>query len=219
MNYYQDTFLWKSLDFLPKIPNDFTQEAITILLDENKAIPSVGELTKELSPKTWFREMTDLDGTVVKGRPNIRFPVSQSFTDWCTDNITSNHAGCFANLTYQNQENNGTTTPPHTDASRDFTLIYLLEKSNAYQPTKFWKQAHQPVFRDRSVFLNNLNDCTLIGEACFEVNKWYLMNARVLHSIHNIDGSRSGRLSVQINVSGNPLSKNFFHNEQLSWTI
>lgn len=207
---YDNITLTKELDFLPKLPQNLVDEAMKIALDETRAIPQTGELYKELSPKIWFREIKDLDGKIVRGRPNIKFPLSKEFNQWVRENICATHDGSFVNVAYQNKEGDGTTAPIHTDMSRDWVLLYLLEKSNPDQYTMFWKQNNHPIIRSRSTFLNDWDDCEKIGEVCYETEKWYLMNTLVLHSIHNIQGDRRGRLAIQIKVDGDPLVSGFF---------
>ena len=207
---YNDITLAKKLEFLPKLPKNLVEQAMSIALDESKAIPSTGELYKELSPKIWFREIKDIDGKIYKGRPNIKFPLNNEFNDWVRANICAHHDGCVVNVVYQNAEGNGTTAPIHTDMSRDWVLIYLLESSNPDQYTKFWKENDKPVERPRSTFLNNWDNCVEIGEVCFEVGSWYLMKTTVLHSIHNIKGNRRGRISIQVKVDNNPLVSGYF---------
>lgn len=207
---YNNITLTKKLDFLPKLPQKFFDEAMNIALDENSSVPSTGELYKELSPKIWFREIKDIDGKIVRGRPNIKFPLSEDFNNWVRENICATHDGSFVNVAYQNNEGNGTTAPIHTDMSRDWVLIYLLETSNPDQYTKFWKENDKDVERPRSTFLNDWDNCTEIGEVCYEVGNWYLMKTTVLHSIHNIKGDRRGRISIQIKVDDDPLATGYF---------
>ncbi len=207
---YNNIILTKQLDFLPELPQDLFDEAMNIALDESSSVPSTGELYKELSPKIWFREIKDIDGKVVRGRPNIKFPLSDNFNKWVRDNICTTHDGSYVNVAYQNNEGNGTTAPVHTDMSRDWVLIYLLETSNPDQYTKFWKENDKDVERPRSTFLNDWDNCTEIGEVCYEVGNWYLMKTTVLHSIHNIKGDRRGRISIQIKVDGDPLAAGYF---------
>lgn len=207
----EETFLWAKLEAAPSLPQSFIEEAMAIALDEERAVPQTGELYKELSPTVWFREIKDLDGNTVRGRPNIKFKLSELFDSWVSDNITKHHDGSYVNVAYQNKEGDGTIAPIHTDMSRDYVLIYLIEKSNPDQYTKFWRERGNPIERSRSTFLNNWDNCDLIGEACFDLHTWYLMKATVLHSIHNIRGNRRGRLAIQVKVD-DPLSAGYFVN-------
>lgn len=196
----ESVFLFEELSESPQIPDNFVQEAMSVVLDEQSATPQTGELNKELGSSIWFREIKDIDGRIVKGRPNIKFKLSGEFDQWVRENVCRTHDGSYVNIAYQNYENDGTTAPIHTDMSRDYVLIYLLKTSNPDQHTKFWKEKNKSVIRDRSTFLNSWDNCEQVGEACFEVNKWYIMNANVLHSIHNIKGDRMGRIGIQVKV-------------------
>ena len=84
-----DTFLWKELKGIPAIPQHLYDEAMDIALNEEQAIPQTGELYKELSPKIWFREIKDIDGRTVRGRPNIKLPLSAEFNEWIKENVQS----------------------------------------------------------------------------------------------------------------------------------
>lgn len=212
MYYVNDTekvFLFEELSFLPTLPKNLVDEAMEIALDEDRAIPQTGELYKELSPKIWFREIKDIDGNIVRGRPNIKFKLSDEFDTWVKENVCEYHDGSYVNVAYQNQEKNGTTAPIHTDMSRDYVLIYVLEMSNPDQYTKFWRERDKPIERPRSTFLNDWDNSDFLGEACFKLNTWYLMKTTVLHSVHNILGDRRGRLSIQVKVD-DPLSPGYF---------
>jgi hypothetical protein len=213
--YYKDdteeVFLFEELSNVPNLPQSLIDEAMAIALDENNAVPQTGELYKELSPSIWFREIKDLDGKIVRGRPNIKFKLSDQFDTWVSENVCKVHDGSYVNVAYQNKEGDGTTAPIHTDMSRDFVLIYILEASNPDQYTKFWRERGMPIERSRSTFLNDWDNCEFLGEACFKPRTWYLMKATVLHSVHNIQGDRRGRLAVQVKVD-DPLTPGFFIN-------
>lgn len=197
---------------LPHPPKSLVDEIMEVALDEDKSVPEAGRLYDELGTKIWFREIKDIDDTYGKGRPNIRFDLNQAADDWVRENICKTHDGAFVNVVYQTDEGGATTAPIHTDMSRDWVLIYLLETSNPDQSTKFWREKGQPIVRDRSIFLNHWDDCEKIGEVSFELHKWYFMNARVLHSIHNIIGDRRGRIAIQVKID-DPLTPDRFYNK------
>lgn len=209
--FYENNYIFGHLDFLPSIPQHFIDEAIKVAYNEEASVPETGELREVLAPKIWFREVKDLDGKLVKGRPNIRFNLSKEFNDWVSENICASNNGVFVNINFQNKEQDGTTTPLHTDVSRDYLLIYLIKTSNPDQYTRFWQENGHPVVRERSVFLNDFSDSKMIAEGCYETGKWYLMRSAVLHSQHNIQGhDRDARLGIHVNIKGDPLSPGFF---------
>lgn len=207
-------FLYSELSKLPKIPDKFVEFAKQIAYDPSNN-PDVGDMSKELKPTAWFRDIIDLDGRNVKGRPNIRFHISQEFDDWLTKNITTNHLGGFSNVTFQNPENNGRTVPVHTDNIREYTLIYLIQQSNPDQVTRFWVEEGYPIVRGNAVFPTDWNNKTLLAEVCFKLNTWYLMKTDILHSVHNIIGGHTARLSIQVNLSGDPKSEKYWHIDDL----
>ena len=215
-NATEEVFLFEEFEFIPKLPQNLFDEAMDIALDEDNSTPTTGELNKELGKSIWFREIKDIDGTVVKGRPNIKFKLSSEFDQWISENVCESHDGSFVNVAYQNQEGNGTTAPIHTDMSRDYVLIYILEMSNPDQYTKFWRERNQPIVRNRSTFLNNWDNCDFLGEACFKLHTWYLMKTTVLHSVHNILGDRRGRLAIQVKVDDPFASKILYNHKEQS---
>lgn len=211
MSTQQEILLYGEID-LPHPPESLVAEIMAVALDEVNSVPEAGRLYDKLGTNIWFREIKDTDNNYGKGRPNIRFDLNQAADDWVRENICKTHGGAFVNVVYQTTEGGATIAPIHTDMSRDWVLIYLLETSNPNQSTKFWKERGQPTVRDRSIFLNTWDDCDMIGEVCFELNKWYCMNARVLHSIHNIIGDRRGRIAIQVKID-DPLTPGRFYKE------
>lgn len=187
---------------LPHPPAHLVSHAMQVALDEQQSLPDFGHLYQSLGKtQVWFREIKDLDGTIVNGRPNIRFELNEEFNQWIKNNICSDHQGARVNIVYQTAQGGAKTVPIHTDLNRDWVLIYLLETSNTDQVTKFWREKDQPLIRGRKVFPTNWDNCELVDEVCLEVGQWYLLNTTVLHSIHNVTGDRRGRVSIHVDVA------------------
>jgi hypothetical protein len=205
-------FVFKELDFLPKLPSHICDTAI-IVANQKQYDISEGMHNEDLGygKNVWFRRITDLDGSVKSGRPNIRYPLDEASNSWISENICKHQSGSYVNINYQNSNRDGTTTPLHTDLKRDYVLIYLIQSSNEDQYTKFWKENGKPLLRDRGVFPNNWDNCEEICEAKFEYNKWYLMRTNILHSIHNILGNSDARISIHVELKDNPISNEYWN--------
>ena len=93
-------------------------------------------------------------------------------------------------------------TGPHTDRTRQFSLIYLLEGGSDYHSTVFYKDKNADLIEYTGhVAVNDYNQLDEIARLQLPRNTWTLLNARVLHSIENIG---RGRLAIQISLNSIP---------------
>ena len=78
------------------------------------------------------------------------------------------------------------STGAHTDGSRDYVLIYNIDQGGDDARLCFWRQQGHPVTRDRHTNAVTTRDLDLIAEYRNLQRRWYLINARILHSIEDV---------------------------------
>lgn len=91
---------------------------------------------------------------------------------------------------------------PHTDRSRNYTLMYLLEAGGPDHETVFYKECGQKdLVRPRATHVDDYTKVEKIASFRLEVNRWNLVQGLVLHSIENIP---EGRFSIQLSLDEIP---------------
>jgi hypothetical protein len=69
-------------------------------------------------------------------------------------------------------------------------LIYLLEKGNEDQYTKFYQEPGQGVHRKRNVTIYDMDSLIELDSVCAPLHTWLYFNASILHSVENVLGNR-----------------------------
>jgi hypothetical protein len=181
-----DTWYYQYLD-LPPIPEEFIREAQSILADE-RSDPinsySLGAVNHQM-----FRKL-DLNGEEITSRSVIRFRINTEFEDWIQANIVSDYVDVgVAPSARENPQDH--TLGAHTDTTRNYLLLYIFDTSNQGQRTAWWQERGHPVVRERNIYNNVFDTMTKLAETEFEMRRWVLMNATILHSVHNVQGYRN----------------------------
>jgi hypothetical protein len=191
---------------LPKIPEKFIDEAKTILKDEKikrkQALQSLSSSwTQKFDPEKkeisygMFRKMND-HGKTITSRSVVRFSVNVEFESWIRKNIVNDFIDASIAPSY-NQNEEDQVLGPHTDTTRDYLLVYLFDTSNTDQKTVWWQENGHPVVREYNISTNDFESMTKLEELEIEKERWILLNARILHSVHNINGYRD---AIQISL-------------------
>ncbi len=89
--------------------------------------------------------------------------------------------------------------PVHQDLRRMFALNYILDAGGDCVITSWFRDVNQPVLRGLNKPIGmqsdsgpvDYADTKLLASAHFEVRKWYLIRANVLHDVDHIDSERS----------------------------
>jgi len=186
----QDWFYYKYLD-LPKVPEHIVDAALEFARDPERCSP---EKSLKYSPEKnivrtyWFRPV-DVFGQTHPSRSVIRFNFGDQFEEWVRQNITSDFLDASLACS-MSKDGDGTVTGMHTDTTRNYLLMYVIEKTNDDQKTIWWQERGHPVVRENDLQVDHFNTVDSIAETVYEKCRWVLMNANILHSVHNIKGNR-----------------------------
>jgi len=208
MSLEEEIWYYRYLD-LPKVPEKFLEESKNVLrikraeLEESKKLQSltsqwvqkVDDEKKEISYKM-FRKLND-HGKTITSRSVVRFSVNEKFKQWISENITDRFIDASIAPSHKENEEDQ-VLGPHTDTTRDYLLLYLFDVSNADQTTIWWRENGHPIIRDRNVYTNIFKNMIKLKEVQFEKERWVILNARILHSVHNINGQRD---AIQISLN------------------
>jgi len=198
------TFLYKELDFLPKVPQHFIDRLITNIDNQDKN-PQVAYKSTELNNGVWFRPVdVNGDGKTVKARSNLLFPLNDpEFEEWLSENVTKNYKNVLIGVSYPGEEGS-ITTPPHTDLHRAWNMLYLVDTSSEDQTTCFWQEEGHDVIRPLATFKSDFKNLKKIGEVKFKKGTWNALSTCVLHSVHNVTGGLHGRLAIHVSLYEDP---------------
>lgn len=208
MSTKDEIWYFRYLD-LPAIPEKFLDEAKEILRNQkkemkdtydikpltNKWVEKLDEDKKEIS-YSMFRPLKE-NGKILTSRSVVRFPVNEDFEFWIRENITDKFIDASIAPSYKQNEDDE-ILGPHTDTTRDYLLLYIFDISNKGQKTIWWQENGQPVVRGRNVSTNDFDNMTKLHEVEYKIGKWVIMNATILHSVHNIVGYRD---AIQISLT------------------
>ena len=125
-----------------------------------------------------------------------RIALGADSQQWFKDNICSSWTECSFSLTSPISESHG----PHTDVTRLWLLMYIIETGGDDVTNCFWKEKGKELLRPgvESITVCDYNDLELVAETKFASNKWALINTKVLHSVENI---KQPRISIHIGMN------------------
>lgn len=118
--------------------------------------------------------------------------------EWTKRNITADAKDIRLAFTTPGRPRNG----PHIDKTRSWTLLYLLRNGGDDAETVHYKEnGVDELIRPNSYHVDDYDNVTAISSCKIPLRTWYLLNARVLHSIENIS---QGRMSLQVSFDDFP---------------
>lgn len=194
------TVCYKFLD-LPKIP----QELVDLAFD--KAYDETGDMISPGGNRVYKK-----NGELYASRRVKRFGLEDVMGAWVTEHISKDwvHIGVARSYSTDFESSsplNNTTNGPHTDVTRNFALMYLLEQSNSNQDTVFWQEPGKPLIRERSVNIgDNVHDISNLIEIdrfTLPLHTWVYADGRIIHSAENIQDSR---LAIHIGFDLDPFN-------------
>ena len=116
---------------------------------------------------------------------NVRQHFDDEFTAWIRHNITPEFQASNSGVMCFNEPQ-----LPHTDTTRDFVLLYNIDSGGSDTTLCFWQEREQPLRRERMLAVERGPHLRLIESVKGPFDTWYLMNARVVHSVENMTGVR-----------------------------
>lgn len=143
-----------------------------------------------------------------------RFDISTELKTWVDSNITNEYVNVGLSHMWGEPVN-----LPHTDHTRDVTMLYLFDTGGPSVETKFWQRQGFPIHHENTDKEYNYNpqqpltydDLDLLYTEVLEPNCWYILDARCIHSV---EGMISSRISLQLGfLKGSPWARQIFGEE------
>ena len=174
-------------EFIDKIDMNWTPPAEDInkyVLGQNTGVDSKYlAVSPDRKSITWY-------GRQHEGVTHRRIPLGKDWEQWVRENIHSEFSD--TGISYANGDITRPTSTAHTDFTRNFTLIYLIDAGGPLAELAIWRAIGQPLLWDQHMnFSDNKN---LINLAVLPGNPgmWYILNAKILHSVENLIRPRIG---------------------------
>jgi hypothetical protein len=187
------------MEHLPKVPDKYVKIAFQVAEEKSnlEGIPIQNVIQDRILTR---------NGETYICRSSPRFSIEEHMGAWVIDNITDTWTQIGVAVSYaskKNQDLDGyhTVHGPHSDLTRSYVLIYLLDSGNEDQYTVFWQEKGQNLYREPNVLITELDNLTEVDRICIPKNTWVYLDSSILHSVENMHGHRT---TIQIGMDSDP---------------
>ena len=153
-------------------------------------IDPLPDIPLNASSETFHQYLTiscDKDGQAVPNTVCTRHSINPDIESWARENISQEIAAIGLNC--QGTEVGGVAIP-HTDRTRNWTLIWLLDTGGDNVSTVFWQEKGCTVERSGGYYPKSYNDLIELESHVLQPGRWLLLNAKVIHSVENLQRTR-----------------------------
>lgn len=176
---------FKVLPDLPKPPAELVNKIDYCYRPANaNFIPSSSAYLGIKARSDWKQQAYDWIQPMTSNN-NVRRHFDDEFTAWIRSNITRQFQFGNSGVMFFNEPQ-----LPHTDTTRDFVLLYNVACGGPDTTLCFWQERGQPLRRERMLAVARGPHLELLDSIKGPFDTWYLMNARVVHSVENMTGVR-----------------------------
>jgi hypothetical protein len=188
-------FTYVILKNLPDVPEKFITSAMQML--ELRSVKA--DIVKDNLSDDYKNRKLLINNESKSVTYQTRVDIDAEFNDWVHKNIHPEGFDCGLSIT---DSKHGSHQGPHTDLTRDFTMIYLLDPGGPNTETVFYEEEGKPIVRkERQAVCNDFSKLRVLDRVKFPTRKWAMLNAMCLHGVENIEGIR---VSFQISANSNP---------------
>lgn len=182
----ENTFTYRFLDNLPQVPERFLTD-----FDQYKNNDMAWDVTG------WT---TVWKGQEVGIADYNRHHAAGEFYEWLKTNIVEDPIDF--GITFHNHLNkNPQHHYPHIDATRSYTLMYLVDQGGDNVITRWYKEKDGPLVRpERSLHsqISNIYDkLEEIDSVYIPLRRWCLLHSKIIHGAFNLTRARK---SIQISL-------------------
>lgn len=134
------------------------------------------------------------NGATLTSAPSPFYTVSAELEQWIQDNICRDYNEVGIRYSYGGPESPSTVV--HTDETRNYVLMYNLDNGGGY--LSFWQEWGHGLVREGRHLINDYSKIIRIGRHETPNFKWYLIDARILHSVESL---KSTRINIQVSLN------------------
>lgn len=130
--------------------------------------------------------------------PRNRRVVLPGFEDWVKTNLTPYIVDCGVNYaSYDEPTGRPTSTGAHTDALREYSLMWEIESGGPNAELYFWREKGYPLYRAPKCQGEDRTQLEFVDKFRYPFGQWTLIDTRVLHSVENLT---STRITLQVSL-------------------
>jgi len=201
-----NNIFYKIMEDLPKLPPDLEKIALDLILSQEMPL-NANQHAVDQNPI--YERVFTRNGQKVLSRSNPRFSLEDQFGDWVSKNIStewkqigvSNSIALKGSKHYTGDAKQSADQVPHTDLTRHYTLMYLLEKGNEDQRTVWWQEPGYGLQRKRDVIVWEPDHLEKVAEVIFPIGTWAFFNTNILHNAENV---QEYRIAVHVGFEVDP---------------
>ena len=172
---------------LPLIPLEFERIAFEECVNRaNDCLNPIHEEHKE----RWF---VDRNGRLAQSSGYLRHDMGPNFYPWIKKNICPTFIDGGVAFT---ERPNRSMLGAHTDRTRKYSLLYVLQTGGAQVVTRWYQEYKQEIWRKGIVHIHDHTKLKLLTELEIIPRTWVCINAQCIHSVEGIQTQRIG-----INIS------------------
>jgi hypothetical protein len=183
----------------PRLPEKFIKLLYKIYQDPTKTSYNVHPSTSYVGRTLTIGEHS------ITSTQSTRYPVQdQEFIDWIKKNIVDSWTECGLSITYAN--NASSVHGAHTDHTRDYVLLYVLD-SGGDDVSVTWYQEHgYPLYRSEHLGrgICDYSTLDLIERIRVPEHTWAVYNVKILHGVENIT---QNRITLQLGLTDQDFQK------------
>lgn len=173
---------YKILHELPQIPQELIEKTLEYNGDSNND-PLISHANY-----TYLAKKYEKDGKIKENKPFYKSSLHPELLEWIKTNIDNHFTGIALQKSIKVQSD---SLGPHTDRTRHYTLMYLLEHGGENHRTAFYEANDKNLKLERNM-LFDYKDVTEVDSVQFPLYTWCLLNAQEIHSVENIPDMRVG---------------------------
>jgi hypothetical protein len=170
---------------IPSPPSIYIEQALLHQKEELTGACEGGGVGDTINKEYTHRTVTK-DGISYTSRRQRRFPLGEDFDQWCKQHIDTN---CFYGSICTN-EGADPYHGPHIDPYRNYGLLYVIDTGGPDVKTSWWKKPNNPIMYPRREYppllYEDYSNLEMIESITMDLNTWYLINVRVMHSVENV---------------------------------
>ena len=182
------SWLYKKLHNAPQVPPEYVREAYDSFAQT---------IIKNNQNKHWDTKSKETYSDGISELHNVAFvqyDLPQHIIDWFTNNIV---VSGYTDIRIS-RSTIGDGKLAHTDNTRDYVLIYMIESGGERPETIFYREHDKPIERERGVRIYDYNTISELDRVYIEPHSWVALNTKVLHGV---SGLSSHRISFQLGLN------------------
>jgi len=124
-----------------------------------------------------------------------RFEISPELRAWVDSNIRDDYMNLGLSVMW-----GGEINLPHTDFTRDITLVYVFDAGGPEVKTTFYKFKNGALYQDNGCTPTDLDALEELESVILDEQCWAMLESTVLHSV---EGKNRPRISLQLGFNKN----------------